>query len=342
LLEDTPTGTHIGELGWVFFLFQLGFAGTAVKIVSGAMAERVAFHTYVLCALINAVVIYPLVAHWVWGGTMLEQDTWLAGMGFHDFAGSTVVHTVGGTISLVSIWMLGPRLGRFDADGTQRPQDSFNVPLAGLGVVILWLGWWGFNGGSGLRANDDAAMVIVNTNLAGATGGLLAWLHGRWQTPDRDVEGKFMGGALAGLVAITACADWVTPIGALAVGALGGLAHNYCWELLLKLRIDDPVGAVPVHLAGGIMGTLSVGMFGTSDHLDRSRVAQIGVQALGSGIVIAFCAVATFLLLFALKKTVGLRVSPRAENAGLTLCRTPDEPTPATPDADKLRKLMGE
>jgi ammonium transporter, Amt family len=327
--------------GWTMFLFQLCFAGTAVTIVSGAMAERVGFHTYVICSAVNVALIYPLVAHWVWGGAVSGDETWLYGMGFRDFAGSTVVHSVGGWISLVAIWMLGPRLGRFDADGKPRPMDAFNVPLAGFGVLVLWMGWFGFNGGSTLQGNDSAAAVIIKTNLAGAASGLVAWAHARWSTPDRDVEMKFMGGALTGLVAITASANMVSPMSALAIGAIAGLVHNYAFELLLKLRLDDPVGAVPVHLFGGVFGTLCVALFGKSSALPKGRFEQLGVQAIGVVAVAVTCVAITYGLLLVLKKTIGLRVSPREENEGLTLCRLPDVPAqPALSEAE-IRRLMG-
>ena len=326
--------------GWTMFLFQMCFAGTAVKIVSGAMAERVGFHTYVLCALVNVALIYPLIAHWIWGGTVTGDKTWLAGMGFLDFAGTTVVHSVGGWISLSAIWILGPRLGRFDAEGNPRPTDTFNVPLAALGVMILWVGWFGFNGGSTLKG-ASAGLVIVTTNLAGAVAGLVAWLHARVRVPDRDVEGKFLGGALTGLVAITGCANIVSPLAALAIGALAGIVHNVVFELLLKLRLDDPVGAVPVHLGGGILGTLCVALFGKSSLLPNGRLEQLGVQALGVVAVGAACVAITVGLLMVLKKTIGLRVSPRAENEGLTLCRMPDAPAKPAIDEAEIRRLMG-
>ncbi len=344
-------GDGIEGTGWITFLFQLGFVGASTAIVSGAMAERVAFHTYVVCTIINAGIIYPLVAHWVWGkGVFAGQAAFLYDLGFRDFAGATVVHSVGGWISLVGIWVLGPRLGRFDADGNPRPIESYNIALAALGVFILWFGWWGFNGGStpaldGGGVGNSTALVIANTNLGGATAGLVAWLHGRFLPPHRDVQNKFMGGALAGLVAITACSNIVSPTSALLIGALAGLAHNVVYELLLRLRLDDPVGAVPVHLGGGILGTLCVAGFGKSEWLPEGRFTQLAVQGLGVIVVGALCVLVTFGVLAVLKRTIGLRVSPHDEKRGISLEvpeAAPDLAAGAV-DADELRRrMMGE
>ena len=328
-------------MGWVFFLFQLGFAGAAATIVSGAMAERVGFATYALCTVINGGVLYPLVAHWVWGNGFVTQKTFLSAMGFMDFAGSTVVHAVGGWISLASIWMLGPRLGRFDAAGKPRVQEGSSGPLAVLGVFLLWFGWWGFNGGSTLLLGQPAALVIVNTNLAACSAGVVAWLHARLAPPRSDVEGKVMGGALAGLVAITASANLVSLPAALFIGVLAGIAHNLTWELLLRLRLDDPVGAVPVHLTGGVLGTLCVALFGKQSLLARPRLEQLGVQALGTVVVMVLCVSVTVLLLALLKRTIGLRVSPRMENEGITLSAVSHLPAEKPLDADELKRLMG-
>jgi ammonium transporter, Amt family len=337
-------GDGVGDLGmgWTYFLFQMGFAATAVTIVSGAMAERVGFHTYVIVSLVNGALIYPVVAHWVWGNGLLHQDTLLSSLGFYDFAGSTVVHSVGGWISLVGIWMLGPRLGRFDADGRPRGMATYNMPLAALGVFVLWFCWWGFNGGSTLQAGRSAAEVIVSTSMAGAAGALVAWGHARLLPPRRDVELKFIGGALCGLVAITASASIVGPASAIAIGGLAGLVHNLVYELLLKLRLDDPVGAVPVHLGGGILGTLCVAIFG--EDLPRSRLDQLGVQAIGIGAVAVLCVVLTFVTLWVLKHTIGLRVAPRAENDGVTLepAGAAADHAPHHFDEAELRRMMGE
>ena len=334
-------GVRNQGMGWIFFLFQMGFAATSVTIVSGAMAERVGFHTYVIISCVNGALIYPIVAHWVWGNTFFDQDTLLSGLGFYDFAGSTVVHSVGGWISLVGIWMLGPRIGRFDSEGKPRTIATASIPLAALGAFILWFCWWGFNGGSTLEAGQSAAEVIVNTSVAGAAAALIAWAHARFVAPRRDVELKFLGGALCGLVAVTASASIIRPESAIMIGVLAGLVHNLVYELLLRLRLDDPVGAVPVHLGGGILGTLCVAIFG--ENLPRSRVEQLGVQALGVGVVAVLCVALTFVTLWIMKRTIGLRVAPRDENDGVTLT-----PGVASESAShqlteaEVRRLMGE
>jgi Amt family ammonium transporter len=335
---DPPVGNG---LGWLYFLFQLGFVGTSVTIVSGAMAERVGFHTYVICSIVNAGLIYPLVCHWCWGNGFIAQPAWLADLGFRDFAGSTVVHSVGGWISLVAIWMLGPRVGRFDADGKPRPIATNSIPLAAAGAFLLWFGWWGFNGGSTLVAGESAAKVIANTNVAGATGGLVAWLYGRYAPPHRDVQNKFLGGALAGLVAITACSNVVSPVGALVVGVLAGFVHNLAYEALYRFELDDPVGAVPVHLAGGILGTLCIALFGQQDLLPLPRVQQLGVQVLGVAVVGAFTVAVTVATLAVVKRTLGLRVSAREELAGVTLEPYVEAPPELPPDEAELRRRMG-
>ncbi len=334
-------GVEATSRGWIFFLFQLGFAGTAVTIVSGAMAERVGFHTYVICSIVNGGLLYPLVAHWIWGGAANAQPTLLSGLGFLDFAGSTVVHSLGGWISLASIWILGPRIGRFGANGQPMPIEPHSMALASLGALVLWFGWWGFNGGS-VTGTESAGLVIVNTNLAGAAGCLVGWMHGRWQTPDRDVEAKLLGGALAGLVAITASANIVSPASALIIGTLAAIVHNLFYEGLLRARLDDPVGAVPVHLGGGIFGTLCVAVFGKAELLPHGRLEQFGVQLIGVAAVGVLAVLVTTVLLQLLKRTMGLRLSPREERIGATLCRLPDEEKkPEALDEATLRRLMG-
>ena len=338
-------------LGWTYFLFQLGFAGTSATIVSGAMAERVSFTTYLSMTVANCLLIYPVVAHWAWGnGFFADQKPWLAGLGFHDFAGSTVVHSVGGWISLVGIWKLGPRLGRFDAQGKPRAMASYSLPFVALGVFLLWFGWWGFNGGSTLRAGESAALVILKTNLAGAVGGLVAFAHARILQGRRDLEAKFLGGALAGLVAITACAAVVSIPCTLLVGVLAGVVHNLVYELLLRVGLDDPVGAVPVHLGGGILGTLCVGLFGQLDLLagltgaSNGRLEQIGVQALGVGAVAVWTVGASLLVMWMLKATVGLRVSPQQEAEGLSLAGEAAPKADSASEAldrDEIRRRMG-
>ena len=342
-------GPGASPLGWTFFLFQLGFAGAATAIVTGAMAERVSFLTYLCFSTVNGVFIYPVVAHWAWGnGFFGTNATWLTKLGFHDFAGSTVVHSVGGWMALVGILIIGPRLGRFDSQGNARQTPVYSLPLAALGVFILWLGWWGFNGGSTLRAGDSAALVILKTNLAASVAGFVAYAHAALFQKRRELEGKFLGGVLTGLVAITAGALVVSIPGATAIGALAGIVHNVSFEFLLRKRIDDPVGAVPVHLGGGILGTICVGVFGRTDVLagatgiSNSRLGQIGIQLLGVLAAAVWSVTAGSIVLLLLKKTVGLRVSPRQESDGVTL---EGDVAAAGPghglDLDELQKKLG-
>jgi Amt family ammonium transporter len=340
-------GLTADNFGWTFFLFQLGFAGTSATIVSGAMAERVSFNTYLVVTAANALFIYPVVAHWVWGTTFFpDQSTWLSARGFHDFAGSTAVHSVGGWISLIGIWQLGPRLGRFGADGKPRPTEVYSLPLVGLGVFLLWFGWFGFNGGSTLTAGDGTALVIAKTNVAGAAAGVVAYAHASLLQRREDLEAKFMGGLLTGLVAITAGAAVVPVWAALVIGALAGLAHNLCFQALLRARLDDPVGAVPVHLAGGVLGTLCVGLFADLDVLnaltkvDNSRGEQIVAQLTGVGAVAVWTCVVSFILLKVLRATTGLRVSPQQEAEGIITSQPAPAPPPALSE-DEIRKLMG-
>ncbi len=333
-IEGTPGG-------WAFLLFTLGFAAAAVTIVSGAIAERVSLHTYLVCSLVNVGLLFPLVAHWVWGAGQQAQKTLLSGLGYVDFAGATVVHSLGGWIALVAVWVIGPRIGRFDAEGKPLEIKPYSLPLAGLGVILLWFGWWGFNGGSAV-GSDSVGLILINTHAAGAAGCIVAWLHGRWQVPGRDVELKLIGGALAGLVAVTACANMVTPLSALIIGALGGLVHNLVYEWMLRVRLDDAVGAVPVHLGGGLLGTLCVAVFGNAEVLPHGRLEQFGVQLFGAFVVAAFAVVVTTCVLQLLKRTVGLRLSPREEMQGSTLSRPPPAPPPAEAlDEAQLRRLMG-
>jgi Amt family ammonium transporter len=333
-VEDTPGG-------WAFFLFELGFAAAAVTIVSGAMAERVGLHTYVVCSLVNVGLLFPLVAHWVWGAGQQVQKTFLGGLGYIDFAGATVVHSLGGWIALVAVWLIGPRIGRFDAEGRPLELKPYSLPLAGLGVILLWFGWWGFNGGSAV-GGDSVGLILINTHAAGAAGCIVAWLHGRWQVPGRDVELKLIGGALTGLVAVTACANIVTPLSALMIGALGGLVHNLVYEWMLRVRLDDAVGAVPVHLGGGLLGTLCVAAFGNAAALPHGRLEQFGVQLFGALVVGAFAVLVTVCVLQLLKRSIGLRLSPREEMQGSTLNRLPPAAPPAEVlDEARLRRLMG-
>ena len=286
---------------WTDFIFQAMFAATAATIVSGAVAERVKLSSFLIFSTLYVAIVYPMVGMWHWGGG------WLAELGFHDFAGSTIVHAVGGWAALIGAWMLGPRLGRFRGAMLR----GHSLPLAAIGVFLLWFGWYGFNGGSVLSAEPGAiSLVVVNTSLAAAAGVMgsaaLVWWH--TGKPDLAVA---LNGALAGLVGVTAGADLLAPGTAVFAGLVAAPLCYGATLLLERLGIDDPVGAVPVHLVCGVWGTLAVGLFVP----EVSLVSQlIGVAA-----VAAFCAPASFLLFFALKKTLGIRVTEREEIEGLDL-----------------------
>ncbi|OAN47204.1 ammonium transporter [Chloroflexus islandicus] len=315
------------------WFFQVVFAGTAATIVAGAMAERTKFTAYLVYSFIISLFIYPVVVHWVWSGagwlntySGSTEGNW----GFTDFAGSTVVHSVGGWASLVGAMILGPRLGRFGPDGKPRAIPGHNMSLAALGTFILWLGWFGFNPGSQLAIAsqgdaDAVAMVAVTTNLAAAAGALgalfTAWL--RYGKPDL---GQTLNGVLGGLVAITAGCAYVDPLSSIIIGFIAGPVVVFSAELLEKLKIDDPVGAVPVHLVNGIWGTLAVGLFasipgntGTTGLFYGGGLTLLISQFVGV-VAIGFWTVATAaLMFFAIKATIGLRVSKEEEEAGLDI-----------------------
>jgi ammonium transporter, Amt family len=319
--------------GVIYFLFQLGFAATAVTIVSGALAERVSFISYLAASFVMGALIYPVFGHWVW-----HEAGWLARLGFVDFAGSTVVHVVGGVMSLVGARLVGPRLGRFGSDGSIRAIRSHDFGLSVLGVALLWLGWWGFNGGSTLAFDDRVGGIILNTNLAGAAGGLVGFLHARF-VQGSHVADKLVGGILGGLVAVTASCHLVSPLAALAIGAIASVIHNYAYDALLRYRIDDPVGAVPVHLACGLFGGTAVAIFAPAEALIQGRFVQLGVQLLGAAACIAWTGLTSYALFRLLRASVGLRVSPAEERSGLSMeaFAAPDE---EAVDPEALRNLL--
>ena len=308
-----------------FWFFQLVFAGTAATIVSGSMAERTQFKSYLVYSFFISAIIYPISGHWIWGGGWLA--TLPFGAGFKDFAGSTVVHSVGGWLGLMGALALGPRIGKFTKDGKPRLIPGHSITLAVLGVFILWLGWFGFNPGSQLAADgfnaDIISLVAVNTNIAAAAGGMVAmiisWLFVT-KKPDLSMT---LNGVLAGLVAITAPCAFVTPVYSIVIGAVAGVVVVYGAILLEKLKIDDPVSAVPVHLMNGIWGTLAVGLFATENGvtgLIAGNSAQILSQTIGILAVAAWCIITGIVLFFGiLKGIVGLRVSKAEEMEGLDL-----------------------
>ena len=287
------------------FFFQMVFAATAATIVSGAIGGRMKFGAYLVFALVMTAFIYPFLGSWHWGGGWLEQ------LGFYDFAGSSVVHAVGGFAALGGIMALGPRLGRY-VNGKVMAMPGHNLPLAGVGVFLLWIGWFGFNGGSQLAFStiEDAqaiATVFLNTNLAAAAGAFAA-LALSWAIFKKPDFSMTLNGVIAGLVSITAGPDVINGIWAVLVGAIGGVVVTYSILLLDRLKLDDPVGAVSAHGTVGVWGTVAVGIFGG---------ANLGVQLLGT---LAYAGAAfgiTFVLFLALKAVMGIRVHAQEEVTGL-------------------------
>lgn len=297
-----------GYTWWTDFLFQGMFAATAATIVSGAVAERIKLNSFMLFSLLYVGLVYPIVGSWKWGAGFLD------GWGFYDFAGSTLVHSVGGWAALIAVYLLGARIGKFDSDGKSRAIPGHNLPLASAGVLILWLGWFGFNGGSVLSADPElTSLTLVTTSLAAAAGGLAAAMFSNVLYKNIDLT-MFMNGILGGLVGITAGADQMSPLDAIAIGAIAGIIVVLGISLIDRLKLDDPVGAIAVHLICGIWGTLAVGLFGA-----MAGVNQFLIQLAGVGIVGAFCVITSFILLFTIKKTIGLRVDAEEETKGLDL-----------------------
>jgi Amt family ammonium transporter len=317
-LESTVSGIPL----YAFWLFQAAFCGAAATIVAGGMAERMKFHAYLIYSFIISAFIYPIVGHWIWGGG------WLGNMGFADFAGSTVVHTVGGMAALVGTIILKPREGKYKIDGAPNAIPAHSIPLASLGVFILWFGWFGFNSGSTLgvsNAGFDIGRVAINTNLAAAMGGIFAMLivWKRFGKPDLSMA---MNGSLAGLVAITAPCAFVEPWAALVIGAIGGVVVVLGVELLDKLQIDDPVGAVPVHGFCGVLGTISIGIFGKealglsyNGFIYSGNPMLLGIQMVGSVSTIVFVLISMGIIFKLIDLTLGLRVSREEELRGLDI-----------------------
>ncbi|MEZ6044336.1 MAG: ammonium transporter [Planctomycetaceae bacterium] len=330
--EGWKVGSYLGFAGWgvsedslgadmaagalypqVDFFFQAVFAATAATIVSGAVAGRMKFNGYIIYSAILTAFIYPISGSWKWGGGFLDQQ------GFYDFAGSIVVHAVGGFAGLAGAIVLGPRLGKFSADGKPQPMPGHSLPLAALGVFILWFGWYGFNPGSQLVFSDGADIeatmkIATNTTLAAAAGGVIAtilsWIL--FSKPDLSMA---LNGILAGLVGITANCDGVTNESAMAIGAVAGVLVVLAIIALDKLRIDDPVGAFPVHGVCGVWGGIATGIFGNYDE----GTAELGVQIMGSIIIPVYAFVSMLILFFILKMVGLLRVTPEEEEKGLDI-----------------------
>ncbi|MBC2582543.1 ammonium transporter [Clostridium sp. DJ247] len=299
-----------------FLIFQTVFCATAATIVSGAMAERTKFKSYLIYSFVISAIIYPIAGHWIWGGG------WLSTLGFHDFAGSTVVHSVGGWAALMGAWILGPRIGKYTKDGKSNTIPAHSITLGALGVFILWLGWFGFNPGSTLSGTNYTGIshIFVTTNLAGAAGASVAMII-TWTRSKKPDIGMTLNGVLAGLVAVTAGTDAVSAVGAVIIGAIAGVVVVYGAEFIDKvLKIDDPVGAVAVHGLCGAVGTILVGFFSLEGGLLYGKGAHLlGVQILGVVCVAAWTLATTFVLFKVIKATVGLRVSEHEELTGLDM-----------------------
>ena len=305
----TPAYADGGYTWWTDFLFQGMFAATAATIVSGAVAERIKIGPFMIFVILYVGIIYPLAGSWKWGGGFLDMRE----TPFYDFAGSTLVHSVGGWAALVAVWLLGSRIGKFK-NGKPQAIPGHNIPLATAGVLVLWLGWFGFNGGSVLSADPElTSITLVTTCLAAAAGGIVAALVSFLKYKNLDLT-MFLNGILGGLVGITAGADQMSPEDAILIGAIAGAIIVFAVSLVDRLRLDDPVGAIAVHLVCGIWGTLAVGIFGNLAGMD-----QFISQLVGIGSYAVICIASSFLILFTLKKTVGIRVSEKEELEGLDL-----------------------
>jgi len=304
---------------YVFFFFQVAFCGTATTIVSGAVAERMRFSAYCACSVVISLLVYPVAGHWAWGGALFgDTPGWLSRLGFIDFAGSTVVHSIGGWVALACLLIIGPRAGRFGPNG--RPIEGHDLPAATLGVFLLWVGWFGFNGGSALAFNEQVPLIVVNTALAAAAGGIAAGAL-TWSVLGRPAVSLIMNGVIAGLVAITANCHLVTPIAAMFVGAVGGLICVGGTWLLERLRIDDAVGAVPVHLFAGIWGTLAVALCAPAGSWGEGvgRGHQLGVQLLGIVAMGGFAFALSYAAMRLIALWMPLRVSAADERIGLNI-----------------------
>jgi len=312
------------DWNWTYMFFQTMFCATAATIVSGAMAERTQFRSYLIYSAVISLFIYPIAGKWAWGGG------WLADLNFHDFAGSTVVHSVGGWLALTGAIALGPRLGKYGPDGKPRAIPGHNIAFAAVGVLVLWIGWFGFNPGSTVAGNGDIGRVALITNF-GAVAGTLTAMFTAWAILKKPDASMTLNGALAGLVAITAPCDIVTPVGALIIGAVSGVLVVLSVLAIDRLKVDDPVGAISVHLVNGVWGTLACGLFGAEATLKIAGAeANTGlfygggfhstaIQLLGIAAYGAWAFILGMITFITLKKTVGLRVSAEEELKGLDI-----------------------
>lgn len=310
---------------WAKFFFQLVFCGTAATIVSGAVAERIKYISFIVFSFVLTLVIYPIVGHWIWGGG------WLASMGFQDFAGSTVVHSVGGWAALAGVLLLGPRFGKYGPGKQINAIPGHNMPIATIGLFVLWLGWFGFNPGSTMAANPGAISHILMTTNTSAIVAVLTSTAASWIIIGKPDLGMTINGCLAGLVAITAGCAYVSVTSAIIIGAVAGIVVVLAVRFFDVIRIDDPVGATSVHLACGVLGTLFVGLFSDAAISEANGVAGanglfngggmtlLGTQGLGVLVVAGFVFGASLLVWFLIKVTLGIRVKLKEEIEGLDI-----------------------
>lgn len=298
-----------------YVLFQLGFAVAVISIISGAVAERMSLKAYMLLAVLFAAIIYPISGHWVW-----NADGWLMQLGMKDFAGSAAIHALGGWSALAIAYVLGPRKGRFNSDGSVNVFAPSNIPLASAGAFILWFGWFGFNAGSTLNAFDtNLPSIALNTMLAASAGGAASLLYTLFRYGKADPS-MTMNGALAGLVAVTAGCAYVEPYSAILIGLIAGVLVIWGTLLVDRMKIDDPVGAVAVHGVNGTFGTIAVGLFDKADGLFTTGSAHLVlVQLMGVAIVSVWGLAVSYGVAVAIKKTIGLRVTAAEEEEGLDM-----------------------
>lgn len=310
------------DWNWTYMFFQTMFCATSATIVSGAMAERTQFRSYLIYSALISLFIYPIAGKWAWGGG------WLTDLKFHDFAGSTVVHSVGGWLALAGAMLLGPRLGKYGPDGKPHAIPGHSIALAATGVLVLWIGWFGFNPGSTVAGNGDIGRVAIITNF-GAVAGTFTAMFTAWFILKKPDASMTLNGALAGLVAITAPCDIVTPVGALIIGGIAGILVVLSVLFIDRIGIDDPVGAISVHLVNGVWGTLACSLFGAEAVLKTASVSSglfygggfhsLGIQLLGIVSYGSWAFILGLLTFTVIKKTIGLRVSEDEERKGLDI-----------------------
>ena len=316
-ISDGDLGLGLTVSNKLFWFIQLGFAIAAISIVSGAIAERMKLWAYALLVVVFCAVLYPVVANWVW-----NPNGWLTQRGFNDFAGSAAVHAMGGFAALAAAIVLGPRIGKYNSDGTINSIEGHNLPLAAVGAFILWFGWFGFNPGSSLGAVGNWELigsVVVNTFLASAAGGISTMVYTYFAYGKIDIT-MVINGVLAGLVSITAGCNVVSPISAIIIGTIAGILVDVAVLVIDKQGIDDPVGAVAVHGINGLFGTLAVGLFAIEGGLFFGGGASLFItQLIGVASICVFSFLLTFIIMTILKKTVGIRISEKEENAGIDI-----------------------